>query len=183
MFGMIHQRQRLPLGLEAGDHLPRVHARLDDLQGHLAAHRLLLLGDEHQPEAPLADLLHELVGTDDCARSLEWAGSVPGDAGRRDRLLKEFAQTVVGQQQGVDVRPEVQVALARPVQVGASLFLGRQLEGFAEYRSEVGPDRGHRLLRNCSCLSVLRLRPNCASIRKKQRPDGWLESGGLLARV
>ena len=38
--GMVHERQRLPLGLEAGDDLPRVHARLDDLQRHLAADRL-----------------------------------------------------------------------------------------------------------------------------------------------
>ena len=41
MFGMVHQRQGLPLGLEAGDDLPGVHARLDDLQRHLAADRLL----------------------------------------------------------------------------------------------------------------------------------------------
>ena len=31
---MIHHRQRLPLGFETGDHLPRVHSRLDDLQRH-----------------------------------------------------------------------------------------------------------------------------------------------------
>ena len=36
---VVHQRQGLPLGLEPGDHLPGVHARLDDLQGHLAADR------------------------------------------------------------------------------------------------------------------------------------------------
>ena len=29
---VVHQRQRLPLGLEAGDDLPRVHAQLDDLE-------------------------------------------------------------------------------------------------------------------------------------------------------
>ena len=38
--GMVHQRQCLPLGFEAGDDLAGVHARLDDLEGHLAAHRL-----------------------------------------------------------------------------------------------------------------------------------------------
>ena len=38
---MVHHRQRLPLGLEAGDDLPRVHARLDDLQRDPAADRLL----------------------------------------------------------------------------------------------------------------------------------------------
>ena len=70
---MVHQGQRLPLGLEAGDDLPGVHARLDDLEGHLAADRLLLLGHEHQPEAALADLLQQLVGTDDRAGAFgEW---------------------------------------------------------------------------------------------------------------
>jgi hypothetical protein len=34
---MIHHRQRLPLGFEAGDHLVRVHAGLDDLQSDAAA--------------------------------------------------------------------------------------------------------------------------------------------------
>ena len=41
MFGWSIMRQGLPLGLEPGDHLLRVHARLDDLQGHLAAHGLV----------------------------------------------------------------------------------------------------------------------------------------------
>ena len=39
MLRMVHQGQGLPLGLEAGDDLPRVHAGLDDLEGHLAADR------------------------------------------------------------------------------------------------------------------------------------------------
>ena len=37
---MIHHRQRLPLRLEPGDDLLGVHAQLDDLQRHAAAHRL-----------------------------------------------------------------------------------------------------------------------------------------------
>ena len=47
--------------------LAGVHARLDDLQGHLAADGLLLLGDEDQAQAALADLLHELIRADDRA--------------------------------------------------------------------------------------------------------------------
>ena len=38
--GVVHQRQGLALGLEAGDDLTGVHARLDDLEGHFAADRL-----------------------------------------------------------------------------------------------------------------------------------------------
>ena len=40
MFVMVHQGQGLPLGLEAGDDLAAVHARLDDLERDLAADRL-----------------------------------------------------------------------------------------------------------------------------------------------
>ncbi len=65
--GMVHHRQRLPLRLEPGDHLLGVHSRLDDLQGHLAPDRLLLLGHEDDAEAAFADLLQELVAADDRA--------------------------------------------------------------------------------------------------------------------
>ena len=37
---VVHHGQGLPFGLEAGDDLRGVHARLDDFQGHLAADRL-----------------------------------------------------------------------------------------------------------------------------------------------
>ena len=37
--GMVHQGQRLALGLEAGDDLVRVHADLDELQGDAAPGR------------------------------------------------------------------------------------------------------------------------------------------------
>ena len=67
--GVVHHGQGLPLGLEAGDHLPGVHARLDDLQGHLAANRLPLLGHVDHAHAPFADLLQELVAADGRARA------------------------------------------------------------------------------------------------------------------
>src|SRR5436190_2247279 len=63
--GMIHDRQGLALRLEACDHLPRVHARLEHLQGDLAAHRLRLLRHEDDAEAAFADLFQELVRADD----------------------------------------------------------------------------------------------------------------------
>ena len=50
--------------------LAGVHARLDDLQRHLAADRLLLLGHEDDAEAAFADLLQELVGADQGANPL-----------------------------------------------------------------------------------------------------------------
>ena len=62
--GVVHHRQCLPLGLEAGDHLPGVHAQLDDLQRHPPADGLLLLGQIDDGEAALADLLQDLVVAD-----------------------------------------------------------------------------------------------------------------------
>ena len=64
---MVHQRQRLPLGLEAGDHLLRVHAELDDLERDAAPDRLALLGHPDRAEAAFADLLEQLVAADPSA--------------------------------------------------------------------------------------------------------------------
>ena len=72
--GVVHQRQGLAFGLEAGDDLAGVHARLDDLQRHPAADRVRLLGHEDDAHAPLADRLQQLVGADDRAGALGRAG-------------------------------------------------------------------------------------------------------------
>ena len=61
---MIHQRQCLPLGLETRHHFARVHARLDQLDGHPAAHRLLLLGEPDLAHAAFADQLQQIIRVD-----------------------------------------------------------------------------------------------------------------------
>ena len=81
---MVHQGQGLPLGLEAGEHLAAVHAGLDDLQGHLAADGLLLLGHVDDAHAAFAELLEELVGADLRAPPACLAGHWP----RWDRLAR-----------------------------------------------------------------------------------------------
>ena len=79
--GMVHQGQRLPLGLEAGHDLLGVHAQLDDLQGHPAADRLLLLGHIDHAHAAFADFLQQLVAANDSPNALannrfrRWPGS------------------------------------------------------------------------------------------------------------
>ena len=65
--GMLQQGQGLTFGVEAGDHLLGVHARLDDLQGHLAFDRLFLLGQIDQAHTTLANLLEKFVMADLCA--------------------------------------------------------------------------------------------------------------------
>jgi len=54
-----------------------------------------------------------------------------------DRLA-DGHEVVGGGQEGVNASPQVWVALARPVQVGTSLLLGRQLEGLGKDRLSSG---------------------------------------------
>jgi len=54
---MIHQRERLPLRLEARDDLPAVHAQFDDFEGDAAFDRLALLGHPDFAETTFADFL------------------------------------------------------------------------------------------------------------------------------
>jgi len=65
---MVHERQRLSLGLEARQHVARIHAGFDEFESDLAPHRLGLLGHPHAAHAALADLLEQLVGADARAR-------------------------------------------------------------------------------------------------------------------
>ena len=57
---VIHEGQRLTLGLEPGDDLPGVHPRLDELEGDPSPHGVGLLGQVDNAEATLPDLLEEL---------------------------------------------------------------------------------------------------------------------------
>ena len=77
---MIHQRQRLPLGLEARHHFARVHAGFDQLDGDAAAHGLLLLGQPDFAHAALANPLQQMIGTDDPAGGrLSWCDGAGDD--------------------------------------------------------------------------------------------------------
>ena len=62
--GMVHQCERLLLGLEPGNHLLRVHAPLDQLHRYFAADRLFLIGFVHDTHSPFADLTQDAVRAD-----------------------------------------------------------------------------------------------------------------------
>ena len=110
--GVVHQGQGLALGLEAGDDLLRVHARLDDLQGHRAADRLGLLGHVDDAHAPLADLLQQLVGADHGMAGdvdLERIGRLNVPGLRRPELLDGLGQRTprpgeMGRQEPLDLQ-------------------------------------------------------------------------------
>jgi hypothetical protein len=58
---MIHQRQRLTLGVEAGYDLLGVHAQLDHFQGDFAADGLFLFRHVNHTATTFANLLEQLV--------------------------------------------------------------------------------------------------------------------------
>ena len=107
---MIHDGQRLPFGLEAGDDLRRVHARLDDLDGNHAADRLFLFGQEDDAHAAFAELLKQFVGADACAGRLgrnaqvraAWS-SINGEFQGRGRLFQETVGGGVRLNHGFDL--------------------------------------------------------------------------------
>jgi hypothetical protein len=61
--GEVEKRSAVPLSLESDDHLTAIHSRLDDLQRDLPLDGGLLLGEEHDRHASLADLLQKLIRT------------------------------------------------------------------------------------------------------------------------
>ncbi len=63
--GMVHQRQRLAFGLEAGEDGFGIHASLDQFESDRASDRLSLLGKVDRSHAPFADFLAKLVAAGD----------------------------------------------------------------------------------------------------------------------
>ena len=61
---VVHQRQRLALGLEAGNDLSRVHPGFDDLERHLPADRLALFRQPHLAHPARADPLQQSIRSD-----------------------------------------------------------------------------------------------------------------------
>ena len=72
--GMLHHRECLPLGLEAGQDLLGVHAGLEDLQRDSAPHRLDLLGLVDDAHAAFAEHLENAVRAD-ALRVVGWRES------------------------------------------------------------------------------------------------------------
>ena len=105
---VIEEREGLPLGLESRDHLARIHAQLDDLQGHLPPQGDLLHRAEDHPEAPLAELLVQAIRTHRRADLDLLGGRLPGGLHDRARL-EEAGGGLVGLDEGGDLRDEIMV--------------------------------------------------------------------------
>ena len=130
---MVHQRQGLALGLEAGHDLLGVHALLDDLQGDRAADGLGLLGLEDLAHAALADHADQVVGPD-AVRLVGQAvaaaaGVAGGGAGRPDRVAARHDGPIRIRQGAARRDGAVHVVVVRsddgPVVVGHAWFPAR----------------------------------------------------------
>ena len=146
--GVVHQGQGLALGLEAGDDLLGIHARLDDLQRDLAMDGPLLLGEEDDAHAALAEPADDRVGPD--AR----AGPLGDRAGRGGGLAivevriplgrglgggaEEAAGADVGLQQLLDLGADRRLAPAGGIQERGPLGAFGPLEGLQEQGLQVG---------------------------------------------
>ena len=133
--GVVHQGQGLTLGLKPGDNRAGVHARLDDLQGDLAADGFPLLGHVHDAEAAFADLLQQLVAADGGAGAFGQRGQVEGGGG----LLEKLLGFRIGFQQFSDLCSESLVPRTGVVEVRGTLVGQLNFQGC--------PENGVRLLR------------------------------------
>src|SRR5262249_755600 len=59
--GVVHERQRLALGLKAGEHAPGIHSRLDQFERDAAFDRLTLFGRPHRAHSALTDDFEQAV--------------------------------------------------------------------------------------------------------------------------
>ena len=104
--GMIHQGQRLPLLLEAGEHPLGVEAGPNDLDGDAALHRLGLVGDPDLAHAPFAELLAELEAAGEDAFGQERRPVLPRGIGRPGvgSAFEDAGGLAVGLEQALDAR-------------------------------------------------------------------------------
>ena len=139
--GVVHQSQGLALHLEARQDGPRVHPRLDELHGHLAADRLDLLGRPDRAHAPFADCLEQLVaaghqGVD--GPPADAVGRRPGGVSRRprrrDRPVEDAEGLFVGREQALNPLAEGDVVGAGLFQEGQTIGRERLLQRGGEQR-------------------------------------------------
>src|SRR6267143_1630023 len=126
---MIHQRQYLSFGFEAGDDRLRIHSRFDYLDRHLPAAWLLLFGHENHSATAFTNLLQQLVA----------ANPVTGFFARRPgssfdlcgSLFEKLTGFLVSLQEGLDIGPQLSVSSTRRYQEGGALF-SRKLHSFGK---------------------------------------------------
>ena len=127
---MVHERQRLPLRFEPRDHLPGVHAELDDLQRHPPVNRLRLLRHVDGSHPAFADPLEQLVPAHQGSNRFgsPGFGENPTD---REWGSGLFLGLFLDRDQLPDAREQRRITLARSLEECPALG-SRKLQCFAE---------------------------------------------------
>ena len=144
--GMIHDRQRLPLRLEALHDRLVVHPGLDQLQRDLPPHRRGLFGQPDLPHAAFAKLADELKTLRKDLSRLPSApdrsdfgpASAPSSSAERRRLQEAGADTFVGQQKRLHLGAQRGVGRAGLIEEPGTL-LGGKLHGLVQQVFDVLP--------------------------------------------
>ena len=132
---MVHERERLALGLEARDDGLGVQTKLDDLERDAAADGFFLLGHVNGAATAFADLLEKFVAADAVAGLFG-----EGDKGSRWRRgtglrvecgFEEVIRLAAGLQQGFDLVAQRGIARTGLVEPGGA-FGGGEFEGGVE---------------------------------------------------
>ena len=160
---MVHECQRLALGLEAGDHLVGIHPWFDDLERDFAAYRTLLHPAIDDAHAPFADFLDKPVASDVRAETSDhpvgWdragcalSATIGCNVFRRVRI--EASRLILGGTTGpgavldpfFDALPQHKVVFTRLIEEGHALGRVGLSQGFGDDRlnSGVGPVSRHR---------------------------------------
>ena len=114
MFGMREKRERLPLELEARNHLPRRKSELEDLQRDAAAHRRLLVRKKNIAHRAFTDAFDDPIRADLVWRrnAREVRGSERPDHGVRDFRVSPQEPANLVPQQRIGPRFEHTLALS-----------------------------------------------------------------------
>src|SRR5205823_5933414 len=94
-------------------------------------------------EAPLSDLLQELIAADDRSRPLAGRFDV-------DRSLQKTSGREMRAQQRIDPRPQFAVRSARPFEIGRAFGVRHLLQGAVENGFESGVFHSRVLTRTCA---------------------------------
>src|SRR2546430_3652653 len=129
---MVHERERLSFSVKSRNDTFRVHAWLNDLQGHPPANRLLLLSHKDYTAAAFADLLQQLVTSNPIAGLFADGHSWHSfDRQTIRRLFQEFAGAPMNLEKDLHLTSENLIPSACSIQKSGA-FAIRKSHSFSE---------------------------------------------------
>lgn len=130
---MVHEREGLPLSLEASDNILGVHAEANDLERDAAPDGVLLFGHVNGTASSFADLLEEFIATDFIAGLFHGREQMrAGGADWTGRFAKKGPDIGVAGEKGVHALTETVVTGAGLGEIGVAHGAGGQLESGRE---------------------------------------------------